>query len=550
MPGVAEGRPRGSYTLRAHLIAFGLATLLPVGALSAVLLARSAELERTQLEARLLQVANALADDVDREIERDLTVLRTLAALPSLTEGDWPNFYAQAKSAVGDKSYIILTDRSMRQVINTYVPYDAAPPLTGDPDTVRRMLESKKPVVSDLFVSLVTKRPVFNVSIPVFQNGDVRYILSLGQLADELQPILQAQLLGPDWVTAILDRQGAILARSRDHARLVGSTPPSFAADSEVESSNVRRAVNLDGDEVLRALARGRTSGWLVMVNIPLAMAEAPLRRSLWQWGGIASLAVILTAVLAWFFSRAMAQPMTYAAEAARALSRQEKIASARSSITEANTVVAALEQASEELAERSKHQALLLGELSHRVKNVLAVVQALVMRTLADERSTEDARHVLTERLQALSRAHDLLMRSDWKGAPFKDIVSAEVAPYGTRVEINGPELVIDGKLVQTFALVLHELATNAAKYGSLSNGIGTVAAFWTVDYAGEDGTFKFRWQEKGGPQVGAPTRKGFGSTLLDGALPADINSCSKFEPTGFVYELDAPVSVVAPAT
>src|SRR4051794_23677938 len=187
MPGVGEGWPGGSYSLRAHLLVFGLAILLPVGVLSGVLLARSAELERIQLEARLQRVANALADDVDREIERDFTVLRTLAALPSLTDGDWPSFYAQAKSALGDKSYVILVDASMRQVVNTYVPYDAAPPLTGDPDTVRRMLESKKPVVSDLFISLVTKRPVFNVSIPVFQHGDVRYILSLGKLADDLQ---------------------------------------------------------------------------------------------------------------------------------------------------------------------------------------------------------------------------------------------------------------------------------------------------------------------------------------------------------------------------
>jgi two-component sensor histidine kinase len=133
--------------------------------------------------------------------------------------------------------------------------------------------------------------------------------------------------------------------------------------------------------------------------------------------------------------------------------------------------------------------------------------------------------------------------MRRDWKGASFKDIVSAEIAPYGSRVEINGPELVIEGNLVQTFALVLHELATNAAKHGSLSNGIGTVAASWSID-----GSFRFRWQEMGGPEVAAPKRKGFGSTLLDGALPSNINSCSKFEPTGFVYELDAPVSVVAP--
>src|SRR5262249_36629126 len=157
-----------SYPLKAHLVAFALATLLPVAILAGVLLARAAALERAQLEARLIQVADDLADDINRDIDRQITILKVLASMSSFADGNWPAFYSQARAAVGGKAYVILVDAtSLAQIVNTYVAYGAAPLQTGDPETVHRMLESKDAVISDVFVSLVTKRPVYNVSIPI-----------------------------------------------------------------------------------------------------------------------------------------------------------------------------------------------------------------------------------------------------------------------------------------------------------------------------------------------------------------------------------------------
>ncbi len=189
---------RESYSLRAHLIAFSAVTLLPVTVLAAVLLARSAALEREQLETRLVQVASNLADVLDHDIDRQNTILQTLAKLPSLAKGDWPTFYEAAKGAVGNKSYVILIDTSYRQVVNTFVAYGQAPALTGDPETLRRILESKEPVVSDLFVSLVTKKPVYNVSIPIAPKGtNIRYVLSLGQLTTTSCRFCRVKAPGP-----------------------------------------------------------------------------------------------------------------------------------------------------------------------------------------------------------------------------------------------------------------------------------------------------------------------------------------------------------------
>jgi hypothetical protein len=269
---------RDSYSLRAHLIAFAIATLLPVTILAGVLLTRSAILEREQLETRLVQVASDLADDIDRDLDRHFTVLQTLAALPSLTSEDWPSFYAQAKAAVEGKAYVLVIDTSLRQLVNTRLPYGQAPSVTGDPDTARRILLSKQPAVSDLFFSLIDKQPVFNVNLPIVRDGDVRYILIFGQRADDLRQVLTSQHLGTDWIRTLLDSKGVVLARSKSHEKFVGTTHPAFAAAITAPDTAVRRAISPEGDAVLRVIVPTTLSGWLAVANLPVAVAEAPLR--------------------------------------------------------------------------------------------------------------------------------------------------------------------------------------------------------------------------------------------------------------------------------
>ena len=377
----ARRKLRGSYPIRTHLIAFGLILVLPLTALAGVLFVRSATLERDQVEARLVQLADDLAEDIDRDIERHFTILNTLATLPSLQDADWPTFYAQAKAALQGNGYIILIDSSLRQLVNTYVPYEEAPPLTGDPETARRMIKTKQREVSDLFISLVTKGPVFNINVPIVREGELRYILSYGRHADDLLAIMRGQRVGPDWVRAIIDRKGVVLARSRDHERVVGTAPPLFAADLAIADHSIRKTTSLEGEAVLRAIARSGVSGWLVTVNVPLAVAEASLERSAALWGLTAAAALLLTLALAFVFANMISKPMMQAAAAARALGREEPIVALNSSISEANAIVLAIQNASAELRERLSQQRLLSRELNHRVKNVLAMVQAMVRR-------------------------------------------------------------------------------------------------------------------------------------------------------------------------
>lgn len=531
------------FSLRTHLVLFGVLILIPVLVLAGLLLARSAALERQQLERRLNQVARDLAGDIDRGIASDITLLHTLATFDALATEDWQTFHGQAKAALQGQAYVLVIDTSLSQLVNTFVPFGSQPLKTGDPDTARRIMESKQPEVSNLFISLVAKKPVFNIDLPVLRDGEVQYILNLGRFAEELVPVLQAQQLGRDWVTAVLDRKGVVIARSSGQEQFAGKPDPAFAAGAAADRSPLR-VVDYEGQEMLRAIASSPLSGWFVTAEVPLRMAEAPLRRSAWQWGGITALAVVLSAVLAWLLARALQRPMEAASQAALALGRGEPIVRSRSSLVEINTITDALEAAGTELSNRAAQQRLLLSELSHRVKNTLAVVQAVVVRTLSNERSMPLARDLLTQRIQSLGRAHDLLMKTEWEGASIHQIIEAELNPFSAQVLLDGPDLMVNARMVQTFALVLHELATNAAKYGSLAGGEGRVTISWGL--SDDRSRFLFRWEERDGPRVQPPSTKGFGTALLESGLSTSSRPRLSFEAEGFVYEIDVPAAAI----
>jgi two-component sensor histidine kinase len=534
----------GRWSLRAHLLALCVLATAPLILLAGILLLRLAEQQRADLESRVVQTADGLADDIDREIERSFTVLRTLARLPSLTGADWPAFYTQARAVLDEEVYVIVIDRSLRQLVNTRVPFGQAPAVTGDPETALSVIESKRPAVSNLFLSLIDGKPVFNLDLPIVEQDEVTHILLWGRLTETLGKILKGAALGRDWTATLVDRNQVVMATSREDQSDVGSKAVSAFSDRMVQKS-----AGVDGISIMQASSQSKMTGWRVTASVPVEVAEAPIRRTLWTWG-IGSLLILAASVgSGWLFARLLSGQMGEVAQLARALSRQEKIAAPPTSISEVDTIERALRDAAAELESRAAHQQMLLHELSHRVKNVLMVVQAIVMRTLTNERPARESRDLLLNRIHALGRAHEMLMRSDWKGAPMAEIVKNELTPFLARVEIDGPPVIVEGRMVQTLSLVIHELATNAAKYGSLSNQEGRVMVSWSISGDGSTDGFTFCWEERDGPHVAAPTRSGFGSALLGAAFSAEprIKPRFEFRSGGFVYWFDAPLQAVS---
>ena len=172
------------------------------------------------------------------------------------------------------------------------------------------------------------------------------------------------------------------------------------------------------------------------------------------------------------------------------------------------------------DITERKQAQArqeLLSRELHHRTKNLFAVVQSVISRSFVGRQSVDDAKRVAMSRLQSLAQTHALLVETDWQGADIAEVVHREMNPYTDRVTIDGPTIILSPQAAQNFSLAVHELATNAAKYGALSNLSGQVHISWLVLKPNGHSRFNFRWQERDGPPVAPPTTRGFGRVVLE---------------------------------
>jgi PAS domain S-box-containing protein len=193
---------------------------------------------------------------------------------------------------------------------------------------------------------------------------------------------------------------------------------------------------------------------------------------------------------------------------------------------------------------EAEARQTLLVHELQHRAKNILAVMQSIISSTLKGSRDIERAHDVVLGRLHALARAQEFVASGPSGGAPIREIIEAELSPFSSRIVINGPVVVAGSSFAQMFAIVIHELATNATKYGSLSAPEGQVQISWSSDA----GMFEFTWAEQGGPPVRPPTSQGFGSKLIQAALCTA--PCLSFAETGFTYSISLPMCEVTGTT
>ena len=199
------------------------------------------------------------------------------------------------------------------------------------------------------------------------------------------------------------------------------------------------------------------------------------------------------------------------------------------------------------------EQQRLLINELNHRVKNTLATVQSIAAQTARRAESPEDFREKFETRLIALSQTHNALTRGGWESARLSELLTQEFKPYaGEQVRMEGPEVDLPPRAAVTLGMVFHELATNAAKYGALSSPSGMVRVSWqAVLRDGKASRLVLQWREENGPPVQTPTRRGFGSRLIEGSIRGELDGVSRmiFDPEGFHCRLEIDLSDPAEA-
>jgi two-component sensor histidine kinase len=188
--------------------------------------------------------------------------------------------------------------------------------------------------------------------------------------------------------------------------------------------------------------------------------------------------------------------------------------------------------------------QQMLMQEMHHRMKNMLAMVMAITSQSLARAKTIADGRLAVERRLMALAEAHNVLRDGGPDGTSLREVVNAAVAPYDahpSRFAVTGDDFRLSSQAALAVAMALHELCTNAVKYGALSSADGRVELTWRIDAA----RFHFAWRERGGPRVEAPSRRGFGTRVIEASFRDQLGGdvTVSFEPSGVVWELETPV-------
>jgi len=208
-------------------------------------------------------------------------------------------------------------------------------------------------------------------------------------------------------------------------------------------------------------------------------------------------------------------------------------------------------DEAQEERRRAAERQDLLIAELNHRVRNILALIRGL-MRQSREPGESHPALNMLEGRIQSLARAHDQITKDNWSPAPLRLLIETEAAAYlggrSDRVETAGPDVLLQPQAFTTLALVFHELMTNSAKYGALSDN-GRVTVDWQLD---ADGDLQIEWRERGGPPVKPPTREGFGSTIINRSIPYDLGGRAqvRYELAGLEADLCVPARHLSEST
>ncbi|MDP4022935.1 HWE histidine kinase domain-containing protein [Methylobacterium sp. NEAU 140] len=440
----------------------------------------------------------------------------------------------------------------------------------GDRAYHRRAVEGGVPgggvVVGGYAVGTVTGRPSLHFARAIHgPDGAVASVLSAGVDLDWLSDHLQQSVRQPSTAMTITDRDGVIIARRPDGPSWIGRRiPPEREAMLAAQGDGARDDRGLDGRRriIATVLPGGALAGARVVAGRDRAAAfadiDAATRRGLVLIALGVGLALAAALVAGRLFIRRPFERLLRTAAAWQAgdltartgLSGRDEFGRLGSKL---DAMAGTLQRNEGDLRAEirrghalQEQQVTMLHELNHRVKNTLATVQALARQSAKDEAGRAGPQ--LEARILSLSKTHDLLTRADWSGAPLAEVLENELAPYragSDHIVLDGPDVSLPPRHVLALGMTIHELTTNAAKYGALSVPGGRVGVTWSVAGAGAGRRLRLAWRESGGPPVAPPTRAGFGTRLIAGGVRRELAGevDLAFDAAGLRCTLDVPL-------
>lgn len=350
---VLDRMKTGVWSIRTQLIFYSLGLLLPILLFSALLIARTATIERAAMERDIKDSVTSISAAIDSELASTITTLKALGASPSLSNNDLTAFYNQATAVIGDgDSHFFLTDAvTGKQLVNTRVPIGAPLPSSSQNDW-QEVAASGEPATSNLYYGSVAQAERFSVSVPIKRRGKIAFVLSVSVPPRHILNILEREKLPAGWISSVVGRNGVIIAHSNNNDAFVGK---SLRADLwEANTDGLSEATSLEGVPVLRATAHSALSNWLIATTVPQAISNAPLSRS---WALLAGLTFgfgLVSLFLAHFLGAKIADPVHELALNASLLGRGQPVSPIRTSMREIAQVGDTLVTTSESLREHS----------------------------------------------------------------------------------------------------------------------------------------------------------------------------------------------------
>ncbi len=477
--------------------------MLPLIVFAVGIVVNNYEHDRKDASRRVLDAVRSIRLVLDAEMQRMTGGLQVLSLTNALRDGDFASFRRIAAGFLdqyGKDGVVLVADRAGRQLFSSVTPDTASLPSRNNREIVEKVFATKKPSYSNLFIGAVKKQLIVTVEVPVIRDGEVIYDISFSPPIALFQSIVEQQRPSADWTISIFDGDGINFARVPNPQATVGkqASQSLYAAMFRSPEATLP-TVSLEGVPLITSFARSSLTGWTVAAGIAEGSLVGPLWRNLAITSTIGGVLLLIG--------------LAFAVRMAAAIARGEML-----------------------------HD-LLIEELNHRVKNTLAILQSIAVQTFRSASKSE--REKFEGRLGALAETHNLLSQEKWRGSELQDVVHRVMQPYlisnPERLRMFGPKVPLSPRLAVVLSMIVHEIATNAAKYGALSNDTGTVTLDWEVTEEEGKPNLRLIWSEAGGPHVIAPVQRGFGSRLIERSARDQLGgeATVDFLPRGVVYTI-----------